>query len=164
MGKQTLSALRVIDRAAGEVPTNGNTNDSGTGESTIRAPANDRQFVAHLMEGWPDIVEELNFDDRLQASRGDASRAPDDRRFCKRRVVDTLRAEFALQARSQFEDTALAFDQLLAQVLLTAAIGNIFAEHHDALIALHLIAQAGIDEVGHGFIAARALGLSCKLG
>ena len=64
----------------------------------------------------------------------------------------------ALQSRGQLEDAALALHLLLAQILLAAAVGHILAEHHDALVALHLVLEAGVDEVGHRLLAAGRLG------
>ena len=69
----------------------------------------------------------------------------------KRSVEDAIVAELALQAERQLEDSALAFHQLALQVFFAAAIGHVFAEDHDAFVALHLVAQRGIDQVGHGF-------------
>ena len=58
-----------------------------------------------------------------------------------RRVEHALRAELALQSGGQLEDAALALHHLLAQIFFAAAIGDVFAENDDALVALHLIAQ-----------------------
>ncbi len=59
-----------------------------------------------------------------------------------RRIENAVGTEVALQAGGQLEYAAFAFDQLLLQILLAAAIGDVFPENHNALIAPHLVAQA----------------------
>ena len=70
------------------------------------------------------------------------SGAADDVGFGQRRIEDAVGAELALQSRGEFEDAALAFDLLLLDVLFAAAVGDVFAEDDDALVAPHLVAQA----------------------
>ncbi len=57
-----------------------------------------------------------------------------------------------MQTRCQLEDSALALDQLLLEILFPAGIGDIFAEDDDALIAPHLVAQRGVDQVRHSLV------------
>ena len=57
-----------------------------------------------------------------------------------------------LQPVGDLEHAALALD--LVERLLAGAVGDVLAEHHDALVARHLVAQAGVDEVDHGLEAA----------
>ena len=59
-------------------------------------------------------------------------------------------AKLVLQPKRQLENSALAFHQLALQVFFAAAIGHVFAEDHDALVALHLVAQGHVDQIGHG--------------
>ena len=106
------------------------------------------------MHGGPDVIEELNLDDRLETAGRHAEGAADDVGFGQRRVEDAVGAELALQAGGEFEDAALAFDLLVFQILLAGAVGDIFAEDDDALVAPHFVVQAGVDEVGHGAVAA----------
>jgi len=58
--------------------------------------------------------------------------------------------------------TPPCLDQLLLQVLFAAAIGNVLSKNHDAFVALHLVAHAGMDEVSHGLLRALGLGLGGK--
>ena len=148
--EDALAALRVIDGAAGEVSADGDANHDGAGESVVRAPADHAEFVANLHHRRPDVVEELNLDDRLQAARGHARGAAYDGGLGQRRVEDAVAAEFVLQAEGEFEDSAFAFDQLALQIFFAAAVADVFAENHDALVALHFIAQRRGDQVGHG--------------
>ena len=92
------------------------------------------------MHGGPDVVEELDFDDRLHAADGHADGAADDVGFGERRVEDAVGAELLLQAGGELEDAALAFDLALAQLLIAAGVGHIFAEDDDARVAAHLVA------------------------
>ena len=119
-------------------------------ECIVRAPADHRQFVANLHHRRPDVVEELNLDHRLQPARGHARGAAHDRGLGQRRIEDAVRAKFVLQAEGELEDSAFAFHQLPLQVFFAAAIGYVFAEDHDALVALHFVAQRYVDQIGHG--------------
>ena len=171
MGEYALSALRVINGAAGKVSANRHPNHAGRGKSIVRAPADQRQFVAQLHHGRPDVIEELNLDHRLQPARSHAGGAAHDVGLRNRRVKHPVRAEFDLQPGRELEDAALALDHFLLEIFLAAAVGDIFAENDDALVAPHLVAQGGIDQVGHGFgvdrllaVRRRSLGLGRLLG
>jgi hypothetical protein len=38
------------------------------------------------------------------------------------------------------------------EIFFAAAVGDVFAEDDNALVAAHLVAQRGVDEVGHGLV------------
>src|SRR5262249_44722540 len=71
--------------------------------------------------------------DRLQARHRRAHRRAEDRKLRDRRVLDALRAEFLEQAHRGLEHAARG--------------GGVLAEQHDALVALHLLRDAGGDGV-----------------
>ncbi len=102
------------------------------------------------MHGGPDVIEELNFGDGLEAADGHPDGAADDGGFGERGVEDAAGAEFALQAGGELEDSPFAFDLLVGEVFLAGAVGDIFAEDDDARVAAHFVVEAGVDEVGHG--------------
>ena len=106
------------------------------------------------MHGGPDVVEELNLHHRLESAHGHAEGAAHDVGFGQRRVEDALGAELALQAAGDLEDSALALQLLVVQIFFVGAVGDILAEDDDALVAPHLVAQAEVDEVGHGALGA----------
>ena len=138
----------MIDGAAGEIAADGHANHDRAGPLAVGAPAQDGELVVNLVHGRPDVIEELNFDDRLHAAHGVADGAADDVGLGQRRVEDALGAELGLQAGGELEDAALAFD--LGERLFAAGVGHVFAEDDDARVAAHLVVQAGVDEVGHG--------------
>ena len=121
---------------------------AGAGPRAVGAPAHDGEFVVDLVHGRPDVIEELNLDDRLHAADSVADGAADDVGLGERRVEDALGAELGLQAGGELEDAALAFD--FGERLFAAGVGHVFAVDDDARIAAHLVVQAGVDEVGHG--------------
>ena len=162
MRKHAFPALRVIDGAAGEIAANGHANYAGRGKPVVRAPADERQFVAQLHHRRPDVVEELNLHHRLQPARGHASGAAHEVGFRDRRVEYPFGAELDLQARGQLEHTALALDQFLFEIFFAAAVGDVFPENNDAFILPHLIAQGSADEIGHGFSVSRLLVIVCR--
>src|ERR1700691_5253736 len=151
MREHALAALRVIDRASGKISADGHANHNRAREYIVRAPADDGQFVANLHHGGPDVVEELNLDYWFQSARSHARGPTHNGGLGQRRVEDAVGAELVLQAEGEFEDSAFAFHQLALQVLFAAAIGHVFTEDHDALVALHFVAQSYVDQVGHGF-------------
>src|SRR6185436_11576067 len=118
-------------------------------ERIVRTPTNDGQFVAQLHHRRPDVVEELNLDNRLQTPYSHSGRTAYDGCFRQLRIEDPFRTELALQARGQLEDPTLAFHHFLPQVLFPAAIGHILAKYDDPLVATHLIVESGVDEIGH---------------
>src|SRR5262249_60123435 len=118
----------VIHRASGQIAADRDPYHRGTGKSAVRAPPNQGKLVANLVVGRPDVIEELDLHHRLQAARGHAGAATDDVGLSQRRIENTLAAEFRLQAGGQLKDAALAFDLLLSQVFLAAAVGYRFPE------------------------------------
>ena len=151
MSENALAALGVVDGAARQVSANRNPNYTGSRESIVGTPANQRKLVAQLHHRRPDVVEELNLNHRLQPARRHSGRSTHDRCLGKRRIEHPVGPKIALQAKGQFEHAAFAFDHLLLQILLAATIGHVLPEDHDALVSLHLIAQRGVDQVSHGF-------------
>ena len=149
----------MIDRAAGQVSADGHANHRRTRKSVVRAPADQRQFIAQLLHRGPNVIKKLYLRHRFETARGHANGAAHDVGLRQRRIEHAFRAKITLQVGGQLEHATLALHLLLLQILLARAIGHVLAEHHDALIAPHLIAQASIDEIGHGLIAA----LGCRL-
>src|SRR5437660_1166456 len=143
MGKNAFSALRVIDGAAGQVSANGDANHHRRRKAIIGAPAHEGKLIAELHHGGPDVVKKLNFDDRLGAANRSSDGGPHNGGFRKRRIENAIGTEFHLQAGSQFENTALAFDEFLLEILFTAAVSHVLAINNDARVAPHFVAQAG---------------------
>src|SRR2546429_6591 len=88
--------LRVIDRPAFQVSAVGHSNDRGTAEGVVRAPAQRRQLVAELMIRGPDVIEELDLHDGLQAAGREPDGPAHDVRLGERRVVHAVAPELAL--------------------------------------------------------------------
>src|SRR5687768_3153825 len=97
----------MVDRAA-DVATVRRPDHDGRTEVAVGAPAHRRQLVAQLHVRRPDVVEELDLDDRLEAAQRETDRAADDVGFGEWRVVDALVAELLLQPPGDFEDATLA--------------------------------------------------------
>ena len=95
--------------------------------------------MRNLMHRRPDVVEELNLNDRLHAAHGLTHSAADNVCFGQRRIEDAVAAELGLQPGRQLEDAALALHQSFTQILLAAAVGHVLAEDDDARIAPHLV-------------------------
>jgi fatty-acid desaturase len=76
-----------------------------------------------------------------------SDRATDDVCFCERRVKNTRRAEISLQIRSYFKNAAFAFD--LFEIFFARYVRHVFAENHDARIALHFFVQTAVDQINH---------------
>src|SRR5436305_986257 len=87
--------LRVIDRPAFQVSAVGHSHDRGTAEGVVRAPAQRRQLVAELMIRGPDVVEELDLHDGLQAAGREPDGPAHDVRLGERRVVHAVAPELA---------------------------------------------------------------------
>src|SRR5207248_10914055 len=101
----------------------GPSNDRGTAEGAVRAPAQRRQLVAELMIRGPDVIEELDLHDGLQAAGREPDRPAHDVRLGERRVVHAVAPELALQPPGDLEDAALALH--LREVLLAAGVGDV---------------------------------------
>ena len=138
--KMLSPRLRVVDGAAGEIAADGRANDGGRGPGAVRAPAHQGQFIANLVHGRPDVIEELNLDHRLDAAQSVAHGPAYDVRFGERRIEDAIGAKLGLQARGELEDAALSLH--FVERLHAAGVGHVFAVDHDALVAAHLVAQA----------------------
>ena len=139
--------LAVIRRAAAQVAADRHADDHRARPVVVRAVAHHRHLVANLHEAGPDVVEELDLDDRLQAAQRHADAAADDVGFGERRVEDAVAAELPLQTVRHLEDAALALDR--RQRRFVAGIGDVLAEDDDARIARHLVAQRRVDGAHH---------------
>src|SRR6266852_3246599 len=106
MSESDFSALAMVDGAAGQISADGHADDRRRLELSRGAPAHHGELVADLHHGRPDVVEELNFRDGLQAARGHADGAADDAGFRQRRIENAGAAEAALQAGGSLEDAA----------------------------------------------------------
>ena len=95
VGEDAFAALRVIDGAAGEIAADRRPAPPRAGEGVVGAPAHQRQLIAKLVHGRPDVVEELNLDDRLQPARGHADGAAYNIGLRQRRVEDAVAAKLA---------------------------------------------------------------------
>src|SRR5438034_2455520 len=102
MSENALAALGVVDGAARQVSANRNPNYTGSRESIIGTPANQRKLVAQLHHRRPDVVEELNLNHRLQPARRHSGRSTHDRCLGKRRIEHPVGPKIALQAKGQF--------------------------------------------------------------
>ena len=147
LGEERHARLRVINRAAFQISTDRNPHYHRRREFIARAPAQQRQLVAYLVKGRPDVIKELNLNHRLQAARGHADGPADNICFRQRRIENARAAEFALQVGSNFENAAFALD--LSQRFFARAISDVFAECDQARIAFHLSVQATIDQIDH---------------
>ena len=160
VGKNRFSALAVIHTAAGEVAADGHANDHRRFERPIRTPAHHAQLIANLHHGRPDVVEELDFRDGLQAAYGHPQGAPDDAGFRERGIENPVVAVFALQSRGGFEDAALPLH--VPEVVFAAGVSDVFAENGDALVARHLVGQCQRHHFNHGLWRAVQLGFRFK--
>ena len=108
MREDALARLAVVRRAAAQIAAGRDADDHRARERVARAVAHHRHLVAQLHHRRPDVVEELDLDDRLDAARRHADRAADDVRLGERRIEDARRAERALEAVRHLENAALA--------------------------------------------------------
>src|SRR3954464_5826415 len=131
MRENGFTALAVIDAAAGEIAADGHAKNRRALEAAIAPPAQHAQLVANLHHGRPDVVEELNFGDRLETSGGHANGAAHNAGFGERSIENTVMAILSLQAGGGFEDAALPFHVL--EILVAAGVGDVLAENGDAL-------------------------------
>src|SRR5437762_4484957 len=105
--EDALARLAVIRAAAAQVAADRHADHDGRRPVVARSVAHHRQLVANLHHRRPDVVEELNLDDRLQLAHRHAGRAADDARFGERRVEHAIVAVGPLQAGGQLADAAL---------------------------------------------------------
>ena len=130
--EDALARLAVIRAAAAQVAADRHADDHRAREVIARPVAQHRHLVAQLHHRRPDVVEELNLDDRLQPARRHADAAADDARFGDRRVEHAVVAEQPLQAVRHLEDAALAGHD--RQRVLAAGVGDVLAEDDDARV------------------------------
>src|SRR6185437_1347695 len=147
VSEEHFAALAVVNRASGQISAYSYANDRRTFEIPSGAPAHCGQFVANLHHGRPDVVEKLNFGHWLHAPRGHTNGAANDVRLRQWRVKGPFAAIATLQAGGSLKHAAFAFD--LAETFLAAAIGDVFAEDDDALVASHFIHQIRGDHFHH---------------
>src|SRR5207247_10025546 len=91
-----------------QLATGRDAHDHRSREIVAGAVPQHRHLVAYLHHGGPDVVEELDFDDRFEPPHRHADCAPDDARLRQRRVENTRVAVQPLQTVSQLEHAALA--------------------------------------------------------
>ena len=159
--EDALARLRVIGRAAAQVAANRHADDDRAREGVVRAVPQHRHLVADLHHRRPDVVEELNLDDRLEPTRRQAYGATDDVGLGERGVVDAVVAELALQAVGHLEDATLAGHQRLR--LRFTAIGDVLAEDQDARVARHLVSERAVDGRHHRIGLAVGLWLALEV-
>src|SRR5207302_10570114 len=68
----------MVDRAALQIATVRDAHHHRAREGVAGAPPQSGQLVAEMMVGGPDVGEELDLDDGLQAARREADRAAHD--------------------------------------------------------------------------------------
>ena len=76
--ENAFAALAVIDGAAVQISADGHTDHQRRGQGVVGAPAEGGELVANLHHRGPDVIEELDLDDRLHAARRHADGAADD--------------------------------------------------------------------------------------
>ncbi len=150
MGEVHLSALAVVGGSAAKIAADGYADDDGGLETVVGAPADVGQLIAQLHEGGPNVVEELDFDDGLEASGGHADGAADDVGLGEWGVEDAVFTKLSLEACGDLKDAAFAFD--VGEVLFTGDVGDVFTEDDDGGVAAHLFFDAGVDAVDHGLL------------
>ena len=147
MGEDTLARLAVVRAAATQVAADRHAHHDRARPLIARAVAQHRHLVANLHHRGPDVVEELNFDYRLDSAHRHADGAADDAGFGNRRVEHAVAAVGALQAMRDLEDAAFALHFL--QGFGAARVRDVLAEHDDARVARHLVLQRLVDRVHH---------------
>src|SRR5688572_24451176 len=134
----------MVNRAA-NVTTVGSPHDYRCREVVVGSPAHSGQLVTQLHVRGPDVVEELDLDDRLEPTHSESDRAAHDIRLGQRRVVDTGAAEFLLQSPRYLEHAPFPFD--FPEVLLAGYVGNVLPEDENLLIPPHLVLHARVEQV-----------------
>ena len=109
------------------------------------------------MVSGPDVIKELNLDDRLQAPRGQPDGAAHDVRLGEGRVVDPIAPELPLQAPRDLEHPALPLH--LLEILLPARVGHVLAVHENAWVPRHLVFEAAVQQIHHRRGIPRELGV-----
>ena len=145
--EDALARLTVVRTAAAQIAADRRADHHRARPGVARSIAHHRHLVADLHHRRPDVVEELDLDDRLQPARRHPDGAADDVRFGERRVEDAIVAEQPLQAVRQLEDAALARHD--RQRVLLARVRDVLAEDDDARVARHLVLQRAVDRRDH---------------
>src|ERR1017187_63152 len=121
--------------AALDVPADGNAQHHRALPFSLTAPAYRRDFIAKLHCGGPEVVAELDFDDRLvtadRHARGDAGDA-----CLSQRRIEHACWEGRAQAAGNTEDAALR-------------VRDILAPQDRFRIPLEFLAEAMVDGVDH---------------
>jgi hypothetical protein len=154
--------LAVVRGAAAQVAADWHAHDHRAAPVVVRPVPHHRHLVAELHVAGPDIVEELDLDDRLDAAQRHADGAADDVRLGKRRVEDALASVQLLEPVRHFEDASLAGH--LRERALAARIRHVLAEDDDARVARHLVAQRRVDRGHHRVGRAAWSGFGLELG
>src|SRR4029077_9650228 len=103
MRKHALAALGVIDGPASQISADGHSYHAWGRESIVRAPADQRQLIAQLHHGRPDVIEKLDFDHRLESASSHPRGTSDYVGLGQRRVKYAIRAESKVQSFGQIE-------------------------------------------------------------
>src|SRR5213076_314867 len=109
----------MVDRAALQIATVRDAHHHRAREGVAGAPPQSGQLVAELMVGGPDVVEELDLHDGLQAASREADGAAHDVGLGERGIVNPIAPELSLEPPRDLEDTALALD-----VVAPATVGH----------------------------------------
>src|SRR5213595_4160599 len=98
----------MVDRAALQIATVRDAHYHRAREGIAGAPPQSGELVAELMVGGPDVIEELDLHDGLQAPGRQPDRPAHDVRLGERGVVHAVAPELALQPPRDFEDAPLS--------------------------------------------------------
>ena len=139
--------LAVVRRAAAQVAADRHAHDHRARPVVARSIAQHRHLVLELHHRRPDVVEELDLDDRLQPARRHADGAADDVGFGERRVEHAIGAVGLLQAVRHLEHAALAGH--VRQRRRLARVRDVLAEHDDARVPRHFVLQRAVDRADH---------------
>ena len=142
--EERLGRLRVVEAAA-DAAADGRAHDHLGRVLAARAPAELRQLADDLVVRRVDEVRELDLRDRHEAVERHADRGADDAALGERRVDDAVVAELVPEALGDAEDAA--------------DLAHVLAEHDDAIVAPHLVAEGVVDRLDHvhlGHVAAPA--------
>src|SRR5215469_3108486 len=99
----------------------------------VATPTHRRDLIAQLHRGRPEIISELNLDDRLVSCNRHSTGYASNTRLRKGRITDAI-TKRVRKPTSDAKDPALR-------------IGDILPPHHNPGIALHLFTQPVIDRV-----------------
>ena len=134
MREDAFGALRMRLTAA-DAPTARRADRNGRNEVRRAAIAQPRELADDLVIGRVDVVGELDFGDRPQPVHAHADRGADDAALCDRRVDDTMRAIFLLQA--------------VRDAKHAAEITHVLAEHDDRRVPRQRHVHRGVQCFDH---------------